>query len=80
MRKNFSRQGKTSKHWLDISMLKERRRRPVKRRRRRRPERRRGRRSARRRWRAKAPRISGLGGSSPPKVVQGISLLLAFVK
>jgi hypothetical protein len=25
--------------------------------------------------RAKAPRMSGLGGSSPPRVVQGLSLL-----
>jgi hypothetical protein len=29
---------------------------------------------------AKAPRMSGLGGSSPPRVVQGLSLLvLAFM-
>jgi hypothetical protein len=29
--------------------------------------------------RAKAPRISGLGGSSPPRVVQGLSLLLLAI-
>jgi hypothetical protein len=52
--------------------LARRRRRPGGRReqrRRRRPER-------RQRRRAKAPRMSGLGGSSPPRVVQGLSLLL----
>jgi hypothetical protein len=59
---------------LDISTLKGRRRRP--RRRRRRPERRLSRRPARRRWTAKAPRMSRLGGSSPPRVVQGLFLLL----
>jgi hypothetical protein len=61
-------------HWLIISMLKGKRRRP-KRRCRRRP---------RGRWwwwrrhpmRAKALRMSGLGGSSPPRMVQGLSLLL----
>jgi hypothetical protein len=62
----------TTKHWLDISMLEERRKRPEGRRR-----------SERRQWwwlrgsmRAKAIRISGLEGSSPPMVVQGLSLLL----
>jgi hypothetical protein len=62
----------TTKHLLDISMLKERRRRS---RRRTWPERRRRRRPARRRRRAKAPKMSGLGGSSPLKVVQCLSLL-----
>jgi hypothetical protein len=28
---------------------------------------------------AKAPRMSGLGGSSPPMVVQGLSLLLLTI-
>jgi hypothetical protein len=51
---------------------------------RRRPERRR--RLKRKRWwwpevsmRAKSPRMSGLGGSSPPTVVQGLSLLLLAI-
>jgi hypothetical protein len=66
---------------LDISMLKGRRRRPGRRRRRpkrrprRRPARRLRRRPARRRWTVKAPRMSRLGGSSPPRVVQGLFLL-----
>jgi hypothetical protein len=55
----------TTKYLLDISMLKERRR-PE---RRRRPKRRQRRRPARRQRWAKAPRISGVGGSSPPRVV-----------
>jgi hypothetical protein len=50
---------------FDISMLKERRRRG--RRRRRRP--------ARRRRRVKAPKMSGLEGSSPSRMVQCLSLL-----
>jgi hypothetical protein len=50
---------------FDISMLKERRRRG--RRRRRRP--------ARRRRRVKAPKIFGLEGSSPLRMVQCLSLL-----
>jgi hypothetical protein len=58
---------------LDISTLKGRRR-PTKRRRR--PKKRRRRRPARRQWRAKAPRMSGLAGSSPPWVVPGLFLLL----
>jgi hypothetical protein len=64
---------------LDISTLKGRRRRPE--RGGRRPERRRRRMPKKRRWRAKAPRISELGGSSPPRVVQGLFLLLlSFVE
>jgi hypothetical protein len=59
---------------LDISMLKERRRRP--RRRRRRSERRRRRRPARRQWRSKTSRMSRLGGCIPPRVVQSLFLLL----
>jgi hypothetical protein len=55
------------KHLLNISMLKGRRRRPEKRRRRR---------FERRRWRAKALKMFGLGGSSPPRVVQVLFLLL----
>jgi hypothetical protein len=51
------------------------------------PERRRRRRpGGRRPWwwpdgpmRAKPPRMSGLGGSSPPRVVQGLSLLLLAI-
>jgi hypothetical protein len=80
LRKNFSRQRRTTPHWLDISMLEGRRRRPGKRRR---PERRWRRMAGGRRWwwhrplmRAKALRMSRLGGSSPPRVVQGLSLLL----
>jgi hypothetical protein len=53
-------------------MLKGRRRRPE---RRRRPKRRWRRKLARRRWRAKALRMSGLGGSNHPRVVQDLSLL-----
>jgi hypothetical protein len=54
-------------------MLKGRIRRPK--RRRRRPERRWRRRPIRRRRRAKALRMFELGGSNPPRVVQGLSLL-----
>jgi hypothetical protein len=54
-------------------MLKGRMRIPKKKRRR--PERRRRRRPTRRRRRTKAPRISGLKRSSPPRVVQDLSLL-----
>jgi hypothetical protein len=53
--------------YFEVSTLKGRRRRP-KRRWRRRP--------TRRRWRVKAPRMSGLGGSNPPRVVQDLFLLL----
>jgi hypothetical protein len=53
-------------------MLKGRRRRPE---RKRRPKRRWRRKLARRRWRAKALRMSGLGGSNHPRVVQDLSLL-----
>jgi hypothetical protein len=49
----------TTKHWLDISMLERRRRRPRERRRRR-LERRRRRRLERSPMRAKAPRMSGV--------------------
>jgi hypothetical protein len=41
----------------------------------RRPKRRQRRRPARRQRRAKAPRMFKLGGSSPPRMVQGLSLL-----
>jgi hypothetical protein len=65
-------------------MLEGRRRRPGGRRRR--PERRRRRRLKRRRWwwprgpmRAKAPSMSGHEGSSPPRVVLGLSLLLLAI-
>jgi hypothetical protein len=61
-------------HLLNISMLKGRRRRIG--RRRRRPKRRRRRRLERRRWRAKALKMSELRGSSPPRVVQVLFLLL----
>jgi hypothetical protein len=60
--------------YFEVSTLKGRRRRPE--RRRRRPKRRWRRRPARRRWRVKAPRMSGLGGSNPPRVVQDLFLLL----
>jgi hypothetical protein len=63
----------TTNHLLDISMIKGRRRKP--RRMRRRPEKRRRRRPTRRQRRAKAPKMSGLGGSSHPRVLQGLSLL-----
>jgi hypothetical protein len=62
-----------TKHLLDISTLKGRRRRPQKRRR---PERRRWRRPAKRRWRAKTLRMSELEGSGHLRVVKDISLLL----
>jgi hypothetical protein len=42
---------------------------------RRRPERRRRRKPARKRRRAKAPKMSRLGGSSYPRVIQCLSLL-----
>jgi hypothetical protein len=58
-------------------MLKEKR--LPERRRRRRLEGRRRRRPERRRWRAKAPRMSGLEGSSPPRVVEGIPLLIRYL-
>jgi hypothetical protein len=65
-------------------MLEGRRRRPG--RRRRRPGRRRRRRPGGRTWwwpdspiRAKAPSISEFGGSSPSKLVQGLSLLLLAI-
>jgi hypothetical protein len=63
-----------TKHLLDISTLKGRRRRPQKRRRR--PERRRWRRPAKRRWRAKTLRMFELEGSGHSRVVKNISLLL----
>jgi hypothetical protein len=79
-RKNFSRWRKTTPHWLDISMLEGRRMKP---RERRRPERRWGMMPGGRRWwwrrhlmRVKALRMSGLRGSSPPRVVQDLSLFL----
>jgi hypothetical protein len=53
------RQGRTTKHWLDISMLEGTRRRLARMRRR----------PARRQRRVKATRMSELGGSSPPRVV-----------
>jgi hypothetical protein len=79
-------QGRITKHLLDISMLEGNSRMPGGRRRM--PERRWRRRPRGRRWwwpggpmRAKVLRMSGLGGSSPPRVVQGLSLLLlAFVE
>jgi hypothetical protein len=65
-------------------MLEGRRRR--RRRRSRRPERRRRKRSKRMRWwwpggpmRAKAPRMFGLRGTSPSRVVQGLSLFLIAI-
>jgi hypothetical protein len=68
-KKNLSRQGRTIKHWLDISMLEGRMSRPEQ-----------------RRWwwpgglmRAKAPTMSRLGGSSLPRVVQGLFLLLLTI-
>jgi hypothetical protein len=74
-KKNFSRLGRIARHLLDISMLKERKRRFK--RRSRRPERRRRRRSTRRRWRVKVLRMSALRESSPLRVVQCLSLLWA---
>jgi hypothetical protein len=68
----------TTKHLLDISMLKERRRRHE--RRRRRLERRRMRRTERRQWRPKGLRMSRLGGTSPPRVSKGLSVLLLPLK
>jgi hypothetical protein len=80
----LSRQGRRIKHWINISMLEEKMMRPEGRRRR--PERRWRRRPERRRWwwpggpmRAKAPRMFELGGSCPPRVVQGLSLLLLAI-
>jgi hypothetical protein len=77
---HFSRWRRTMPHWLAISMLGGRRRRPKGRRR---HERRWRRKLGGRRWwwrwrlmRAKALWMSGLGGSSFPRVVQGLSILL----
>jgi hypothetical protein len=86
LRKNFSRQGRATKNWLNISMLEGRRRRP--RGRRRRPKRRLRRSPGGRRWwwpgglmRVKALSMSELEGSSLSRMIQGLfRLLLAFVE
>jgi hypothetical protein len=64
--------GRTTNHFFDISMLKGRRRSE---RRRKRHERRRRRKPTRKRRKAKAPKMSRLGGNSPLRIVQCLSLL-----